>query len=151
RLQRYHRWTLLWLRWFAAFLEAANAFLPFTAQARAAAHQWLDKIELIVIKIAFLRAWARRPMWSPPKHPARRRNDAQIWRAARRRITGNSLRAKALTQRIAALSQSIDRLVARAFRRLPLTRRRPFITRPEAGAVERDATIVRRTQSADTS
>ena len=53
RLQRYHRWALLWLTWFAAFLEAASAYNPLSRQAEALAHAWLDKFErLITLKAA---------------------------------------------------------------------------------------------------
>ena len=41
-------WMLLWLTWFAAFLQQARAFAPFSAQATAIAHQWLDRIERLM-------------------------------------------------------------------------------------------------------
>jgi hypothetical protein len=55
----------------------------------------------------------------------------------RRAVIGSAmrrtLRSKDLNQRIAALSQNVDVLVARLLKRLPrgLTRRRPHHTRPE--------------------
>src|SRR5690242_2781536 len=56
RLQRFHRWALLWLSWFASFLDAAAAFAPLTEQARSIGHLWLDRIERVLVAIVMLRA-----------------------------------------------------------------------------------------------
>lgn len=133
RLQRLHRWALLWLTWFAAFLDQAAAFAPFTRQATDAAHQWLDKIERLVIAIVLFRATAAIRLIGKPKHSSRRCNETQLRRAVVGSALRRALKRKSLRQRIAALSQNLDKLVARLVRRLPrgLTRRRPFIARPE--------------------
>src|SRR5690606_41962400 len=58
RLQRYHRWMLLWLTWLAAFLAEVSAFAPLSRQATQIAHQWLDRAERLLIDIVLLRAAA---------------------------------------------------------------------------------------------
>jgi hypothetical protein len=137
RLQRFHRWAMLWLDWFAAFLEAARAFAPLAPQTQRLAHAWLDPIERLVVGIVILRA-------APHVRPLRvRRYGAEHGGAAglHRAILGVSLRRrlrpKDLDRRIEALRQDIDALVAQLLKRLPrgLTRRRPIRPRPEMRAI----------------
>jgi hypothetical protein len=56
RLQRFHRWAMPWLKWFAAFLEGAVIFAPLSKQAQSVGHSWLDRIERTVMAIVMLRA-----------------------------------------------------------------------------------------------
>jgi hypothetical protein len=137
RLDRYHRWMLLWLTWFAAFLREARTFAPFSAQAEAIAHQWLDRIERLLITIILLRAAPRVRGNIPPKHSVRRRVETHMRRAIIGSAMRRALRSKDLHKRIAALSQDVDALVARLLKRLPrgLTRRRPHHTRAEPRSV----------------
>ena len=133
RLQRFHRWALLWLKWFASFLNAATAHTPITGQAAKVAHQWLARVEAVLISIVLVRAGARVRPVSTLKHSARRRIETHMARAIIGSAMRRSLRPRRLDQRIAALSQNIEALVARIAKRLPrgLTRRRPIRTRPE--------------------
>lgn len=153
RLQRYHRWMLLWLKWFAAFLSQAGAFAPLSRQAQALAHHWLDKVERVLVNILIIRAKAHvRPAKAAKHHPWRRKE-----RHVRRAIIGarlrRTLRREGLSDRIAALSQNIEGLVARLARRLPrgLTRRRPAIPRREARALSRADAPFAASACADTS
>lgn len=76
RLQRFHRWVLLRLAWFAAFVEAAGASTPISKQAKAIANSWLDRIERIVVSIVMLRAAPRVRALRPSRtFVHRRRND----------------------------------------------------------------------------
>src|SRR5690348_9470731 len=59
RLQRFHRWALLWLTWFAAFLDAAGATAPLAKQAESIGHLWLNRIERVLVSIVMLRAVVR--------------------------------------------------------------------------------------------
>jgi hypothetical protein len=137
RLQRFHRWALLWLTWFAAFLDQAAAYAPLTRQAKAAAHTCLDLIERIVLGIAMVRACQH----------VRVTQHAKAWRerdlvckstAMRRAIIGaklrRALRPRDVRQRIAALSQGMGSFVAAILRRAPrgLTRRSQIAARPRA-------------------
>lgn len=124
---------LLWLKWFAAFLTRAEAFAPFSQQATAIAHQWLNHIERILVSIVALRAAPHVRVTNTPKHHTRPRTEQQLLRAVIGSAMRRSLRPKDLRQRIAALSQNIDGLVARLLKRLPrgLTRRRPIRACPE--------------------
>lgn len=135
RLNRLHRWMLLWLSWFAAFLKQARAFAPFSNQADAIAHQWLDIIEQLLTNIVIIRAALRVRTIAPPTYSLRRKTGAQLRRAVLGSALRRSLRARDLNQRIAALSQDIDALVTRPLKRLSrgLTRLRPHHTRPEPG------------------
>ena len=137
RLQRYHRWALLWLQWFAAFLEAAAAYNPLSRQAEALAHAWLDKFERLITNIIMLKA-AERVRFRPPgrgraQHPLKER-------ALRRAVMGvklrRALRRHDVRERAAALRQDIAPLIAALVRRLPrgLTRRRPVPTRAQSDA-----------------
>lgn len=139
RLQRLQRWMVLWLNWFAALLSELRVSASFSAQATAAAHQWLDRIERVLTNVVILRAAPLVRGACPPKHSARRRIEAHRRRAIIGSALRRTLRAKDLHQRIAALSQNVDRLVARLLKRLPrgLTRRRPHRTRPEALCIVR--------------
>src|SRR6185503_14692828 len=59
RLQRFHRWAMLWLKWFAAFLDAAGAFAPMSKQVEQIGHAWLDRVERVILAIVMLRAAPR--------------------------------------------------------------------------------------------
>ncbi|MFT3728259.1 MAG: hypothetical protein QM759_10595 [Terricaulis sp.] len=133
RLQRYHRWAMLWLTWFAAFLEAAADFAPLSKAAHALAHRWLDYVEALIVRIVMLRA-------APRLRVLKRRAFAAVapragfFRAYAGSRMRRALRSRDLRARMAALRQNIDGLVALLLRRLPcgLTRRRPILPRPEA-------------------
>jgi hypothetical protein len=139
RLHRHHRWMLLWLSWFAAFLREARAFAPFSAQAEAIAHHWLNRIERLLISIVMLRAAQQVRFIASPRHSSRRRIETHMRRAIIGSAIRRALRSKDLNQRIAALSQNVDALVTRLLKRLPrgLTRRRPHHARPEPRAIAR--------------
>jgi hypothetical protein len=128
---------LLWLTWFAAFLEQAGAFAPVSTQAKAIAHQWLNRIERLLVNIIILRAAPHIRGAAPLKHSPRRRTDTHWRRAVIGGVMRRALRSKDPNQRIAALSQDVDVLVARLLKRLPrgLTRRRPHHTRREPRGV----------------
>ncbi|QGZ95666.1 hypothetical protein [Terricaulis silvestris] len=153
RLNRYHRWMLLWLTWFAAFLREARTFAPFSAQATAIAHKWLDRIERLLTNIVLLRAAPRVRLNSTPKHSPRRKTETQRRRAISGSAIRRALRSKDLNQRIAALSQNVDALVARLVKRLPrgLTRRRPHHARPEPRGIARTIAHAEAALSPDTS
>jgi hypothetical protein len=82
-----------------------------------------------------------------------RRKDAALRRAIIGSALRRALRPKDLRQRIAALTQSIDPLVARLLKRLPrgLTRRRPSITTPKQGAADAQSALPAPALGADTS
>jgi hypothetical protein len=153
RLNRYHRWMLLWLTWFAAFLREARAFAPFSAQATAIAHRWLDRIERLLVNIVLLRAAPHVRLNNTPKHSPRRKTETHMLRAVIGSAMRRALRSKDLNQRIAALSQDVDVLVARLLKRLPrgLTRRRPHQTRPEPRRIARAIAYAEAALSPDTS
>lgn len=153
RLQRYQRWALLWLKWFAVFLTHARASAPLSAQASAIAHQWLDRIERTLISIVILRAAPRVRVTNTPKHSARRRTETHMRRAIMGGAMRRALRSKNLQQRIAALSTPVDVLVSRLLQRLPrgLTCRRPIRTRREARPIGRVITNLEAACFADTS
>lgn len=138
RLQRFHRWALLWLKWFASFLNAATAHTPITGQAAEVANQWLARVEALLISIVLVRAAARVRPVSTLKHSARRRIETHMARAIIGSAMRRFLRPRRLDQRIAALSKNIEALVVRIAKRLPrgLTRRRPIRTRPELRRAE---------------
>lgn len=154
RLSRFHRWAMLWLAWFAAFLEAAGDFTPLSKQAQTIGHKWLDQIERVILSIVLLRAVRHIRRVHPRKGVAQyRRNDTSFHRAVTGSAMRRTLRSRDLRKRIEALTQSLDGLVARLLKRLPrgLTRRRPIIARAEtrdteAPSVERAPAI-----AADTS
>ena len=139
RLQRFHRWAMLWLKWFAAFLDAAGAFAPISKQAESIGHHWLDRIERIILAIVMLRAVRRvRRIKSHRPFAVHRLKQRALPRAVIGSALRRALRPRDLRQRIAALTQSIDGLVARLLKRLPrgLTRRRPLLARPDRRASE---------------
>lgn len=131
RLQRYHRWALLWLTWFAAFLEAASAYNPLSRQAEALAHAWLDKFERLITNIIMLKA-AERVRFLPPSRRHAKHTIKQ--RALRRAVLGvklrRALRRHDVRERALALRQDIAPLITALARRLPrgLTRRAPART-----------------------
>jgi hypothetical protein len=153
RLQRYQRWVLLCLKWFAAFLREARAFAPFSDQAAAIAHRWLDRIERVLVSIVILRAAPHVRTINPPRHATRRRTETQLRRAIIGSAMRRALRAKDLNQRIAALSQDVEVLVARLLKRLPrgLTRRRAHRPRPEPRPIARAIAHTEAALPADTS
>lgn len=136
RLQRYHRWMLLWLTWVATFLAEVCAFAPLSRQATQIAHQWLDRAERLLVSIVLIRAAARVRTIPTLKHALHRRRETHLTRAIIGSAMRRMLRPKRLDQRIAALSQNLQSLVARLLKRLPrgLTRRRPVRTRHEMRA-----------------
>lgn len=136
RLQRYQRWMLLWLKWLAAFLSETERFAPLSCQVTEIAHQWLDKIERLLIDIVLIRAAPRVRTIPTLKHAAHRRAETHMRRAIVGAATRRALRSRRLDQRITALSQAVEALVARLLKRLPrgLTRRRPVRVRPKMGA-----------------
>ena len=73
-----------------------------------------------------------RRVQSPRGASDHRRNDTALRRAIIGSTIRRALRPKHLRRRIAALTQSIEALVAQLLRRLPrgLTRRRPIVTAP---------------------
>jgi hypothetical protein len=153
RLQRAQRWMLLWLKWFAAFLREARAVAPFSDQAATVAHQWLGRIERLLISIILLRAAPRVRGNIPPQHSPRRRIETHMRRAIIGSGMRRALRSKDLHQRIAALSQDVDALVARLLKRLPrgLTRRRPHRTRREGRPIAPAIAHAEAVLAADTS
>ncbi len=153
RLNRYHRWMLLWLTWFAAFLREARALAPFSTQATAIAHQWLDRIERVLTNIVMLRAAPHVRSIVPPKHSPRRKRETQMRRAVIGSAMRRMLRSNDLSQRIAALSQNVDALVERLLKRLPrgLTRRRPHHARPEPRAIAPAVACAEAALASDTS
>jgi hypothetical protein len=139
RLQRFHRWALLWLSWFAGFLDAAGSFAPLSLQAERIAHHWLDRIERVLLAIVMLRAVPHVRM--PRTHRAHAQHRL-IQSALSRAVIGakvrRAIRPKNLRQRIETLRRAdLNALVARLLKRLPrgLTRRRPIRTAPEQGGV----------------
>ncbi len=139
RLQQYHRWMLLWLGWLAAFLAQARAFAPLANEASAIAHRWLDRIERLLVNIILIRAALHVRTIPTLKHATHRRNETQLARAIIGSAMRRAFRSRSLEQRIAALSQPVEALVARLLKRLPrgLTRRRPMRPRPELQAPPR--------------
>ena len=153
RLQRLHRWILLWLKWFAAFLTQAESIMPFSRQAANVAHGWLDIIERRVLLLITARVLPLLRPQQPPKHSPRRRKERQFQRAFVGEALRRALRAKDLRARIAKLSRDLAPLVARLAKRLRrgLTRRRPFIARPEAQCAEPETQTAPRVHAGDTS
>jgi hypothetical protein len=88
-----------------------------------------------------------------PKHSARRRIETHMRRAIIGSAMRRTLRSNDLNQRIAALSQDVDALVARLLKRLPrgLTRRRPHRARPEPRQIARAIACAEAVLPADTS
>lgn len=127
RLTQLHRWAMLWLQWFAAFLDAACEYAPLPNQARAIAHGWLDDIEHVVLTIAINRAAPHVRLIYPTRIVEDLRQ-AGVRRAIIGARLRRQLRARDLHARAAALAQDINAFVARLLRRLPrgLTRRRPL-------------------------
>ena len=137
RLQRIHRWAMLWLKWFAVFLDAAAGFAPLSKQAQTIGHSWLDRIERIVMAIVMLRAVRHVRRVIPRKGVAEhRRKESALTRAVIGSAMRRSLRSRDLRERIRRLTEDVDTLVARLLRRRPrgLTRRRPILPRRETNA-----------------
>lgn len=135
RLQRFHRWALLWLTWFANFLDAASAFSPLTTQAQTIGHRWLDRIERVLVAIVMLRTVRHvRCIKSHRPFAMHRLKQSGLSRAVIGSAMRRALHPKDLRQRIEALKQDADVLIARLLERLPrgLTRRRPIRALPEA-------------------
>ncbi|MBK6703480.1 MAG: hypothetical protein IPG56_06735 [Caulobacteraceae bacterium] len=124
RLQRFHRWALLWLKWFAAFLNAASAHTPITGQAAKVAHQWLARVEAVLISIVLVRAGARVRPVSTLKHSARRRIETHMARA----IIGSAMRRSLRPRRLRSTHRGIVakyRSPGCAHRKAPPTRPHP--------------------------
>ncbi len=134
RLSRLHRWAMLWLKWFAAFLDGAEAFAPLSRQARAIAHTWLDKVEHLVVSLVMVRAAKFvRPAVANRHVAQHKRKTAGLRRAIIGSRLRRALRHNDVRQRIAALGQDIDTLAELIAHRAPrgLTRRRAIA--PRAG------------------
>lgn len=153
RLRRYHRWMLLWLKWLAAFLAETGAFAPLSRQVEQIAHQWLDKIERLLIDIVLIRAAPHVRTIPALKHSPHCRDETHMRRAIIGSAMRRALRSNRLDQRIAALSQDVQALVARLLKRLPrgLTRRRVVRTRPQVRATHTASVCLQCPQRADTS
>ncbi|MFZ2030062.1 MAG: hypothetical protein WAU68_07135 [Vitreimonas sp.] len=139
RLTRFHRWAMLWLKWFAGFLDAAGALAPISAHAERIGHAWLDRIERVIVAIVMLRAARRvRCIWSHRPFAVHRLKHTALKRAVIGAKLRRALRPKDLRDRIEALTHSIECMVVRVLKRLPrgLTRRRPIRTAPQAQAAE---------------
>ena len=120
---------MLWLTWFAAFLDAAAEYAPISKAAEKIGHAWLARIERLIVAIVIVRVAARAAGVNKRKGvPEHRRKDAGIARAIVGSRLRRALRSKNLHLRIAALRQDIDALVTAMLKRLPrgLTRRRPI-------------------------
>jgi hypothetical protein len=134
RLSRYHGWAMLWLRWFAAFVNAVTAFAPLSAHARRIAHVWLDSIERLVLNIAIRRSEPHVRLLAPRMHAGLHpRKNAGLVRAIMGARLRRLLRSADVRARIEKLMVRIDGLVRDLLRRAPrgLTRRRPIRTRRE--------------------
>ncbi|MFZ2028703.1 MAG: hypothetical protein WAU68_00210 [Vitreimonas sp.] len=155
RLQRFHRWALLWLTWFAGFLDAASAFAPLSTHAERIGHHWLDRIERVIIAIVMLRAVPRvRALRTNRPFALHRLKQTALSRAVIGAKLRRALRSKGLAQRCEALRRiSISGLAAHILKRLPrgLTRRRPIRTRPEAHIAEALSAPFAIARAADTS
>jgi hypothetical protein len=146
RLQRFHRWALLWLSWFAAFLDAAGALGPLAKQAETIGHRWLDRIERVLVAIVMLRAIVRvRPLRDHRAHAQHRIIQHALSRAVIGAKLRRALRCKHLRQRCEALRHAdLGAFVTHILRRLPrgLTRRRPILTLPkDSGAYPLSADV----------
>ncbi|MFT3727610.1 MAG: hypothetical protein QM759_07295 [Terricaulis sp.] len=131
RQQRMHRWAMLWLAGFGAFLQAAAEFAPLSRHAQRIGHRWLDNIERIVIALVIYRVTCRfRPLHRRRGVPQPRAKQTQLIRAILGGRMRRALRPKDLHARIAALRQNLDALVAQMLKRIPrgLTRRRAYWT-----------------------
>src|SRR4029079_4250225 len=105
RLTRFHRWAMLWLKWFAAFLEAAGGFAPLSRQAQTIGHSWLHRIARVVMAIVMLRAVRHVRRVQPRKGvAAHRRKEAALARAIVGSALRRSLRSKDLRERISRLT-----------------------------------------------
>ncbi len=130
RLTRLHRWAMLWLTWFAAFLDGVAAHGRMSRDIEAAAHLLLDRAERLLVSLAIIEAAPRVRTIAPLKHSPRARKR----RGWRRALLGSRLRRRlrprALKARIEALRIALATLVGQILRRLPrgFTRRRPFST-----------------------
>jgi len=134
------------------FLDAASAVAPLAAQARVIAHGWLDQIEELILNIIIRRA-LRRVSPSGRNRARHRRAVSLNFRTLVGSALRRALRAKELRQRIDALSQDIEVLIARLIKRLAhgLTRLRPIVPRRERGSLSCLVTPAHATALADTS
>jgi hypothetical protein len=137
RIARLHRWAMLWLLWFAGFLEAAAVFAPLSKQVDAIAHEWLDRVERRIFTIVLARA---APYLTPiARHThGRRRGRGAILRALMGSRLRRQWRAKDVCARIAGLAEDINVTVARHCRRVArgLTRLAPIRAKSEHGVRE---------------
>jgi hypothetical protein len=130
RLSRLHRWAMLWLAWFAEFLEGAADFGPLSKQAQAVAHTWLDAVEKRIFVIIIARA---APHFRAQPRRAYKHHRAGIRRAFMGSRLRRALRSKDICTRALKLAQDLDALVAMHRRRVArgLTRLMAKLTRPE--------------------
>jgi hypothetical protein len=154
RLSRYHGWAMLWLKWFAAFVNAVTAFAPLSAQAQRIAHVWLNSIERLIVNIAIRRSEPHVRLPALRAHAGlNRRKNAGLVRAIMGARMRRLLRSADVRVRIEKLRLSIDVLVRDLLRHAPrgLTRRRPIRTRRELARLVLRITPCVYTFAADTS
>jgi hypothetical protein len=136
RLARKHRWAMLWLRWFVAMLDFLEAFCPISKQARAIGHEWLDTIEMHIVRIIWMRAAPHvdSVVWTLYGPRQRRPGLHRIITGSRLR---KRLRDKDLRTRVAKLAQDLTPLIALHLRRgrRGLTRLLAIRTRPQPAAL----------------
>jgi hypothetical protein len=155
RLERFHRWALLWLTWLAAVLDNAATYAPLSQQVKSLTHAYLDQIARVIVSIVMIRA-SYQVRQLPPKHWSEHAHACKVT-SLRRAVMGvklwRELRQGDVRQPIAALRQDMDTLTARVVRRLPrgLTRRRPIHTRPELRATALLGVFLTPPLAADTS
>ena len=110
RLQRFHRWVLLWLTWFAAVIEYGSAFAPLSQHAKTLAHAYLDQIQRLIVAMVMIRAAAqvRRPAGRQvfAEHQRKERGferallSVKLWRDLRQRIAVAPRHARARQTRV---------------------------------------------------
>jgi hypothetical protein len=136
RLARKHRWAMLWLRWFVAMLDVLEAFGPPSREARAIGHEWLDTIEMHIVRIIWMRAAPHvdSVVWTLYGPRQRRPGLHRIITGSRLR---KRLRDKDLRTRAAKLAQDLTPLIVMHLRRgrRGLTRLLAIPTRPQAAAL----------------
>ncbi len=145
---------MLWLKWFVGFLDAAGALAPISTQAERIGHLWLDRIERVIVAIVTLRAVRHiRCIKTHRPFAVHRLARSGISRAVIGSAMRRDLRPKDLRQRIEALSQNIDTMIARLLKRLSrgLTRRRAIRTAPEARIARLHCCIAQPALASDTS
>ncbi|MFT3727112.1 MAG: hypothetical protein QM759_04745 [Terricaulis sp.] len=145
---------MLWLSWFAAFLQVAAEFEPISKLAYQLAHSRLAWIERLILSIVIIRVAPKvRRVIRRKGMPEHRQIRTAFIRAVMGSRIRRMLRSKDLHRRIAALRHNIDDLIALVLKRLPcgLTRRRPILPRPESSCTSQDDACCAPALCADTS